>query len=83
MQTSSMTKAEKWIAVAQKLMAKPSEAVLCPFCLASDLEVTDVPFGISDGPERWISCPFCKETTALRYRRKIKRRVADALAKFR
>jgi hypothetical protein len=59
------TKAQKWIAIAQQLMGSPSKAVRCPFCEAADLRVIDVPWS-AQVAERWITCPGCREATALR-----------------
>jgi hypothetical protein len=59
------TKAQKWIAVAQQLMGNPALAISCPFCSNGTLKVVDVPFS-AELQERWISCPDCKEATALR-----------------
>jgi len=59
------SKAEKWIAVAQQLMSDKSKSVDCPFCEKANLKVTDVPWS-AQMSERWITCPNCKEATALR-----------------
>ena len=64
---SFQCKAEKWIAVAQKLMGDKSKPVHCPFCDEANLKVTDVPLS-PQMSERWITCPNCKEATALRMR---------------
>jgi transcription elongation factor Elf1 len=62
---SFQSKTEKWIAVAQQLMSDKSKPVHCPFCEKANLKVTDVPLS-PQMMERWISCPNCKEATALR-----------------
>jgi hypothetical protein len=59
------TKAEKWIAVAQQLMGDRSKGVRCAFCEAADLKVVDVPWSAAMA-QRWITCPHCREATALR-----------------
>jgi predicted RNA-binding Zn-ribbon protein involved in translation (DUF1610 family) len=59
------TKSEKWITVAQQLIGNRALAISCPFCGKGTLKVIDVPFS-PELQERWISCPDCKEVTALR-----------------
>jgi hypothetical protein len=60
---------KKWIAVAQQLMTDSTRTVRYPFCEKATLKLTDMPFS-PELLERWISCPHCKETTALRISRK-------------
>ena len=60
---------EKWVAVAKQIMGDPKTPVTCPFCQRAILEVKDAVWN-DEVFNRWITCPSCKETTALQYRRK-------------
>jgi C4-type Zn-finger protein len=60
---------QKWLVAAQQVMADPKKPVTCPFCEAATLQIHDANWQ-DKVFERWITCPNCKETTALHYRPK-------------